>query len=551
MHRPGTRRQDFNPEQKHQLLKVIAWHFHCKRQRYFTEHDLLQIIAAFLPTIGLPVEQKHALLQKQATGWHGFLHLTFQEYFAAEYINDYQKEAELLRHRADPWWEEVMLLYPGITPDASFFLQKLYSQNGSMREDIFYTNVLLAGRCLNARPTVKENDLPAQIIEQLFELVISAPFSLLRQEAIKVVCSIGVAETNKRLVTLLSDNQLHAFVHRSITGALGSLGEPSVADDLVLLLADEQLDVNLRRSIVDALGTLGEPSIADDLVQLLANDLLEIDLRRSIVTAIGTLGELSVAAELVQLLADDQLNTELRKSIAEALGTLGERSAVGDMVQLLLDNQQDVTVRRAIALALGTLGERSVAARVLVQLLSDDQLDVNLRWSIADALGTLGERLVASRVMVQLLSDDQLGVFVRRNIADTLGVLGERSVAADLVQLLSDKRLHVFVRRNIVATLGMLGEPSVAADLVQLLADKRLEVVLRRSIADTLAIYTHELSIVTELVKSLPDKEISESVYHALWTISRRARVWIVLGDLRDQSSATQAHAPYEIVPWE
>jgi len=757
--RPGARRQEFKPEQKHQLLKVIAWHFHCKRQRYFTEHDLLQILAAFLPAIGLPVERKHemlqeieseqAILQKQVTGWHGFLHLTFQEYLAAEYINDYQEEAELFRHRADPWWEEVMLLYLGITPDASFFLQQLYTQNGSMREDMFSTNVLLAGRCLRARPTVRESELPAQIIERLFELVMSAPFSLLRQEAITVVCSIGVVETNKRLVTLLSDNQLHAFVHRSITGALGSLGEPSVADDLVQLLSDEQLDVNLRRSIVDALGSLGEPSVADDLVQLLADEQLDIDLRRSIVTALGrlgersiandlvqllsderldvnlrrsiadvlgtlgersvaddlvqmladeqlntelrksiadalgVLGELSVATELVQLLADEQLNTELRrsiadalgtlgepsvtasvmvqlladeqqdmfvrrsitgalgilgepsvaddlvqlladerlntelrKSIADALGTLGERTVVGDLVQLLLDDHQDVAVRRTIAIALGTLGERLVASRVmvqllsddqldvnlrwsiadalgtlgersvatdlvqlllddqldvnlrwsiantlgtlgersvatdLVQLLSDDQLDVNLRWSIADALGTLGERAVAARVMVQLLSNDRLGVFVRRNIADALGMLGERSVAADLVQLLSDKRLHAFIRRNIVDALGTLGEPSVAADLVHLLSDKPLEVVLRRSIADTLAVYTRDLSTVRGLVKSLPDKEISDSVFHALWTISRRARVWIVPGDLTDQSSVTQAQAPYEIVPW-
>jgi HEAT repeat protein len=153
--------------------------------------------------------------------------------------------------------------------------------------------------------------------------------------------------------------------------------------------------------------------------------------------------------------------------------------------------------------------------------------------------------------MVRLLSEDRLGVFVRRNIADALGILGERSVAADLVQLLSDKRLHAFVRRNIVDALGTLGEPSVAADLVQLLSDKRLEVVLRRSIADTLAVYIRDISTVTGLVKSLPDKEISDSVYHALWTISRRARVWIVPGDLTDQSSVTQAQAAYEMVPWE
>src|SRR5205085_8143674 len=138
------------------------------------------------------IEGEQGVLQEQAPGWHGFLHLTLQEYFAAEYINDYQKDAELLRHRADPWWEEVLLLYIGITPDASLFLQELCSQKSTLREDIFYTNVLLAGRCLTARPTVRETGLQAQIIERLFELLMSTQYRAsargcpYRQEAIKV-----------------------------------------------------------------------------------------------------------------------------------------------------------------------------------------------------------------------------------------------------------------------------------------------------------------------------------------------------------------------------
>src|SRR5207248_5577632 len=230
--------------------------------------DLLQVIAEFLPAINVPAERNNdilqeiesepAVLKEQATGWHGFLHLTLQEYFAAEYINDHQKYEELLRHRADPWWEEVLLLCMGIAPDASLFLQELCSQNSSIREDIFYTNVLLAGQCLTAHPTVRETVLQAQIIERLFELLTSTQYSILRQEAIKVVCSIGIFETNTRLVTLLSDERLHVSMRWNIADALGTLGERSVAEDLVRLLSDERLNAFVRWNIADALGKLGE-----------------------------------------------------------------------------------------------------------------------------------------------------------------------------------------------------------------------------------------------------------------------------------------------------
>src|SRR5207237_5114895 len=133
-------------------------------------------------------------------------------------------------------------------------------------------NLLLAGRCLAARPTFKETGLQAQIIERLFELLMSTQYSLLRQEAIKVLCSIGVFETNSRLVTLLSDERLPVSMRWNITDVLGTLGERSVASDLVQLLSDERLHADLRRSIAGALGALGERSVASDLVQLLSDE---------------------------------------------------------------------------------------------------------------------------------------------------------------------------------------------------------------------------------------------------------------------------------------
>jgi HEAT repeat protein len=248
------------------------------------------------------------------------------------------------------------MLYMGMTPDASLFLQQLCSQNSSMREDLFSTNVLLAGRCLTARPTVRETGVQAQIIDRLFELVLSAPYSWLRHEAINVVCSMGVAETNRRLVTLLSDERLHAFVRRSNTGALGMVGERSVAGDLVPLLSDKRLEVDLRWGIVTALGRLGEPSIAGDLVPLLSDEWLEVDLRWSIMDALGRPGERSVAADLVQLLSDERLDVNLRRSIASALAAFAHDSS---LVAGLLTSLHDPDIANRVYRALWTISRRA------------------------------------------------------------------------------------------------------------------------------------------------------------------------------------------------
>ena len=105
---------------------------------------------------------------------------------------------------------------------------------------------------------------------------------------------------------------------------------------------------------------------------------------------------------------------------------------------------------------------------------------------------------------------------------------------------------------SIADALGRLAEVSVAGDMVLALSDKRLDVDLRRSIAGALAAYANDIPIVAGLIKSLQDKEISDSVYSALWTISRRAGVWIFPMHLTDQSrNVKQSQAQYEIVPWE
>ncbi len=87
-----------------------------------------------------------------------------------------------------------------------------------------------------------ETGLRTQIITSLFELLLSTQYSLLKQQAIKVLCGIGVLETNKRLVPLLSDERLDVDVRGSIAAALAALAhDSSIIAEMTKSLQDERI----------------------------------------------------------------------------------------------------------------------------------------------------------------------------------------------------------------------------------------------------------------------------------------------------------------------
>lgn len=548
------RKREFKPDDKLKLLTEIAWHFHRKGERYLPETELLEVIENFLPVIGLEAVQSEAildeiaaengLLKEQAHGWHGYLHLTLQEYFAALYAAENNKLEVLLKHRDDPWWEEVILLYAGKVNDASPLLARLIGIEGNLplREDIFYSNLLLAGRCLAARPILRRPNLKSTIIELIFQLLTETDEYFLYNQAALVLAEIGGSDVINRLMELLKDEAFNSNLGGAIVEALETLGERSIALRLVELLRNEAIPSDVQWRIVTALGILGERSIIPHLVEFLEDEAFDNDVRINIATTLGilgdqriaprllvllkgsvidnsvkwqitrvlgNLGEQSIAARLIELLKDKSIYWDVKIGIAEALGALGERGIVSELVGLLKDESMGWGVQWAIAEALGVLGERSIAPR-LIEFLEDEALDSSIRCSIAVAAGDLGEPSVIPK-LIELLEDDILDRDIQCSIAAALGNLGERSIIPRLVKLLQDETIHWHVRVKVADALGTLGERSIAPRLVELLHDKSIDTHVREWIADTLGTLG-EHSIAPRLIKLLQDETINNDV---------------------------------------
>jgi len=348
------RRREFKPEHKRQLLAELAWHFHSQGLRYFPKQELQAEIARFLPAVGLKAEQyddvlqeitnENGLLKEQAHGWYGFLHLTLQEYFVAHYVSDHGELATLLQHIGDPWWEEVLLLYAGQTPDASPLLQTLLGQSDQQAspEDLFATNLVTAGRCLAAHPTVRQVSLREEVITRLFDQLTTTPYTLSMTQSAEALAEIGGTAVNARLIKLLSDTRLGGNVRGRIADALGQLGEREVVPELVKLLSGTRLEEDVRGRIVAALGQLEEREVVPELVKLLSDTRLE-DVRGRIVAA---LGQLANDEETIRALFDLVQITDIKDAIYTALWHASRRmnvriivkdkgGAVGKAVELL------------------------------------------------------------------------------------------------------------------------------------------------------------------------------------------------------------------------
>jgi HEAT repeat protein len=524
------RRQAFTTDHKQALLQAVARHFHEEGKRYYPREELLAVIGGFLPTVGLPVEEKervlqetsaqYGLLKEQAIGWYGFLHLTLQEYFCARDIQQGGGLEVVLANLHRPWWEEVTLVLASMG-DAALLLQGILDQP----EDLFHSNLRLAGRCLVGQPRVSKPALRERILTELHVRLRGAALPNEAGNLARVVAELGGRENNRLLLELLADEGVNWYVRWWIVSALGTLGERCVAPRLLELLVDERLKPIVRIGIAGVLWTLVERSAVPRLLELLADPGLDPDVRGSIAAALGELGERSAVPRLLELLADEGIDSDVRGSIAVALGELGERSVVPRLLELLADEKLDFGVRERIAAALGKLGERSVVSRQL-ELLADEGIGSDVRVRIAVALGALGERCVVPRLL-ELLADEGIDSDVRERIAGALGELGERSAVPRLLGLLADPGLDPDVRGSVATALGELGERSVVPRLLELLADEGIDIDVRGCIAAALG-ELGERSVVSRLLELLADEGV-------VWYV--RLRIAGALGELGERSA--------------
>ena len=128
-----------SPKRKEQMLAQVAAETFDRAEYFIPKKVLARSFETFLARVpNVPAEadgevvlraiiEHHGLFLERARGIYSFAHLTFQEYFTARYVVDYQKDGTLPRlveHYADPRYREVFLMTAAQLPDGMEFFDQ-------------------------------------------------------------------------------------------------------------------------------------------------------------------------------------------------------------------------------------------------------------------------------------------------------------------------------------------------------------------------------------------------------------------------------------------
>ena len=422
----------FPPDKKKYILRKLAVLNHRRDRRTITEKEILEEIDKYSLLLGLKKEecrlffeeiwQRSYILRQLFIDTYDFLHLTFQGYFTALELKEREDGiAIIIHHLSDTWWEEPILLYSGVSANASPLVKQIRKQP----EDIFYSNLMLSGKCVadsgSIDPLLKE-----EIVQELWLIYNTGEFILLREKAIAVLSRIKPRRIIDLLVERLTDRD--PSVRRCAAETLGSIGSAELLPVLIMVLMKEK-ETKIRSHVAISLGKIGSTEAMRPLIGVLHTDK-DSDVRKSAAEALGLIGGPEALPELITVLTTDKDN-QVRIGAAEALGKIKGDMTVSQLIRTF-SIEKDSTIRWRIAMSLGKLG--GIDARdMLIKTLSNDEAR-EVRESAAEALGLIGSEECITPLIRALTRDKDADV--RGSAAYALGLMRSTEALPELIKTL-------------------------------------------------------------------------------------------------------------------
>ena len=467
---------------KQELLENLAYQFSCENTEVFSRGDLRRKINQYLKGEDVPNEfrtvtasdllveltEQDGILQKlnQDDDYYLFLHRTFQEYLTALYLARAKDGIALAKEHFWKYdWHETISLMAGLMKTPLSLLKAITD----VKDDIFQTQLLLAGRCVaecdaSAHPLITETidrifwswekDSDFNFIQSVMVAIGRAQPYLL--EKLRQILLNSLMKTSPKTSTAKSIINFDPASLLAVLRILGKIGDSSVIPDILFACHTE--DANVWREIADALEFIGSPEALEALLFMYNSDSFVGRRRRRAWATIGI-------ERLVAIIKDREIDPSMRKEGAWILGDRGDPEALAILTEILQNDAEKCEVRGQAAVGLGYLGDARACEILCKALKDEEEIAKNAAWAL--------ERLKhpdSVQALIEALQDNREGMVCQAAVA--LGNISEVSAVSDLITI-SDNGQHP-VCSQVIKALAEIGHPSAITPLVQLLNNQKL-----------------------------------------------------------------------------
>lgn len=405
----------YSSEEKEFILRKLAFYGHTKNKRILTEEEVMGIIHEHLSQLQLKkkdakpiideIWKRSNILRQISMHSYDFLHLSFQEYFTALELKEQENGiSTIIKNISKPWWEEPLLLYVGISNDASVLIKRVKKE---VPEDIFYSNLMFFGKCV-ACAEHTESSLREEVVENLWSIYKTGEFKLLRDRAMAILALIKPDSILDSLIKDLNSGTIN--IRWNAADALGDIKSDKAIGSLINALKNSE-DSDVRWSSARALGQIGSDKAIEPLINAL-NDRCD-DVRMSATEALGVIGNSRFIGPLIEVLKNDKDESgTVQESAAHALGRIGDNKTVRQLIDII-KSDEDRDIRCLTMLALGQIGSDK-AIEPLIEVFKNDKEFMTRNYTI-NALVKIGADKVLEFLVDAAKSDDD--DVIRLNIA--------------------------------------------------------------------------------------------------------------------------------------
>ncbi|MGL5875432.1 MAG: HEAT repeat domain-containing protein [Xenococcaceae cyanobacterium] len=418
---------------------------------------------------------------------YAFFHPTFQEYFAACAIDDWdfflpsdrvKKPVKGKEYRIfEPKWKEVILLWLGLGreyvakekkeefinslvdfEDGCYKFRFLFFRYRS-RKFYHYRAYFLAAAGINE---FKEYSKTKEIVRQVVELALGNLISDLKSSAQTILTETNRIEAIAALIKLI-DSSNDEYTRRLAAKSLGEIAPGNeIAIEALVNLIGSFTDEYTRWLAAESLGKIdpGNEFAIEALVKLIDFSNDEYILGR----AADSLEEIApgnkIAIEALVKLINSSNDESTRWQALYSLGKIapGNKIAIEALVNLIASTRNESTRWQAVY-SLGKIAPgNKIAIEALVNLIASTRNE-SIRWRAAKSLGEIAPgNEIAIEALVNLIGSftDE---YTRWLAAESLGKIdpGNEIAIAALVKLI-DSTSDESIRRQAAESLGKIDQ---------------------------------------------------------------------------------------------